>query len=272
MRLLTAFLAFSLLFAFSCDDDDSYSDQTPPALPPSEVLDPDLDTFSGASKTNAEATGQNFRRASATALLVNGFIAGNLAIPSGFIAAAQGASEPQLRDGNTWVWEFSNSAMGSSFSSELSAEVFEAQDSIAWELRIDANSGMVNIEDLLILDGATNQEVTEGNWNTYLLTTTENSGVATAETEWQFVDSTDYRANTEIVVPNIALTGDAFSFDKLRPEKETRYIDASEQDTTFVFWNYLDGGGYIQAPDYNNGDRACWNAAKEDADCATVGY
>ena len=38
------------------------------------------------------------------------------------------------------------------------------------------------------------------------------------------------------------------------------YLDASEQAFTEIYWNAADGGGYLIAPHYNGGVKACWDS------------
>jgi hypothetical protein len=45
------------------------------------------------------------------------------------------------------------------------------------------------------------------------------------------------------------------------------YLDASEQDFMEVYWNAGDGSGYLIAPHYHGGVKACWDANQQDVAC-----
>jgi hypothetical protein len=45
------------------------------------------------------------------------------------------------------------------------------------------------------------------------------------------------------------------------------YLDASEQDFMEIYWNAADGSGYLIAPHYNGGVKACWDTNRQDVAC-----
>ena len=45
------------------------------------------------------------------------------------------------------------------------------------------------------------------------------------------------------------------------------YLDASAQEYMEIYWNAADGSGYLIAPHYNGGAKACWDASQQDIAC-----
>ena len=45
------------------------------------------------------------------------------------------------------------------------------------------------------------------------------------------------------------------------------YKDASDSKPWEIQWNIETGSGSLTVPGYNNGEKACWNALKQDVVC-----
>jgi len=45
------------------------------------------------------------------------------------------------------------------------------------------------------------------------------------------------------------------------------FFQAATQDSIQVVWDMISGEGYIIAPNYNNGQKACWDSNQDDIAC-----
>ena len=45
------------------------------------------------------------------------------------------------------------------------------------------------------------------------------------------------------------------------------FYDASENLNADITWDEVTGAGSIQVPDYNDGERACWDEDQDDIEC-----
>ena len=60
--------------------------------------------------------------------------------------------------------------------------------------------------------------------------------------------------------------GDNIEFYESPGFSHMQFYDASEDVTGTIIW-YPDGSGSITVPDYNGGQKACWDTQQYDADC-----
>ena len=62
-------------------------------------------------------------------------------------------------------------------------------------------------------------------------------------------------------------SGDVFTASVDGDDRMITYSDASEQAFMEIYWNAADGSGYLIAPHYNGGVKACWDANQQDVAC-----
>ena len=55
--------------------------------------------------------------------------------------------------------------------------------------------------------------------------------------------------------------GDRLTYEVNSNAHVVRFLDASAPATAEIGWNAATGAGYLLAPNYNGGARACWDAS-----------
>jgi len=267
--LILIFTLNLALFLVSCGSDNpTSSEDTPPEIPPTGTMTIDLSTFFGNSNApvadELQGANENFLTALVVVTFVSAFVVVGLSVPVAVTGAALSA-DPTLEDDGKFHWVYSETVQGSTVTAELTAETQGSE--IHWEMFITAQIGAVEYDNFLWYEGNSNLEGSSGFWQFY--------DPSQPNSQVQFV-RVDYQYNSE--------TDKTLTFTNNRPGDPgenstiTYVVDgntvtmtvfrADEDKTTEVSWNRTTGEGYIIAPDYNNGEQACWDENQQDVTCS----
>lgn len=261
LQKISVLLLIAGLIVTSCNDDPaSLNGDEPPQLPPIESMEVDFSTFEDNQQAKAKAN-SNFAQAALRALVMKAAIDFNLAIPRALLAAAA-ESEAEFNDEGEWVWSYTHNAGEDTFEVRLVA-TRQDNDSVRWQFFV--TNSMLEIENKLFFDGTTTADGSQGTWTYYNLSGEGNEPVSNIE--WSVTGEEEVSLRLEVVSDRFNNEGDFIEYSFDGTVKHAVYYNAGEDETTELQWNVGTKAGYLIAPNYNNGEQACWDENFEDISC-----
>ena len=253
------FVLFGVLLA-GCDSAGD-PEATPPPVIPAEAfaLQTSLFNQGDAGKTSV---GAHFAAAALRVWPVSIIISANLIIPAAVTAAALEA-EPE-QNGNTWTWTSTTVVEGETITFSLSGTI--QGPSIRWSMRVSYTDGTESFDNFELYTATTNLNSNTGAWQLFYLIDGERRNVLNAD--YAVPDET--HATLDFRVPNTAdrNAGDSVSYEVDGDERIFDWRQVGEALNHFVTWNAVTQIGSITATNYNNGDKACWDANLDNAACS----
>jgi hypothetical protein len=184
-----------------------------------------------------------------------------LAVPVATFAAAAN-STPTFEDDDRWHWRFTTVQGGYTYMAHLSGAV--QGNTVLWDMRITSPTPAPPLDEFVWYGGQGLLDRTSGTW-TFYDPATPASSTAVLRIDWTHVSATDH--GWEATALTGAASGDVFNTDVDGNHRMITYLDASEQEFMEIYWNAADGSGYLIAPHYNGGVKACWDADQQDVVC-----
>lgn len=263
--LFAIYLVAASLLMISCQDSTNSLNEQPPQLPPVESMNMDFSAFdedTGANLTAENESYTHFLNASIRAMVMKAVVNSNLAIPKALLNAAENV-EPELTDDGEWTWSYSNDANGNSFEVELVATSGN-NGTVLWQMYV-TNSAL-DIDDVLFFEGDVETDGSAGSWTYYALFG-EEAGSAVSQTTWNAVSEDQIDLRLEVLTDRNNNLGDYIEYSFNSPVKIATYYNAGEDQTTKIEWNSESYEGYFIAPNYNNGEQACWDSNFQNVEC-----
>jgi len=264
-------LSLVLLAALTACSTDSTSPADPgipPELPPQTSMSGDFSLFGSSSALQAElaaqanATSHNFANAAIRVLAAQAATVIVLAVPVATFAAAAN-NTPTFEDDDRWHWRFTTVQGGHTYTAHLSGA---AQGSMVnWDMRITSPTHSPPLEEFVWYGGQGQVDHTSGTWTFYDPATPASSN-AVLRIDWTHVDWNDH--GWEATALSGAANGDVFTSSVDGDDRMITYHDVSEQNFMEIYWNASDGSGYLIAPHFNGGVKACWDASQQDVICS----
>ena len=264
-QLVSLLTCAALASSFSCKEEEDSPD-----LPPAASMNVQLDALNNAplaaknapsGPTAAPEDYVNFANAWARVRIVQFFAGAVVVVPALSIGAA--LQQKPTKDGDLWKW---NVTVGDARADlEVSASLLEGFD-------LDLYITNTELERFLWVEGAFGDGSGGGSWTLHD-PKIEGTNTEALSIQWSYVSDTDRSLSYEIVspLPNAqgeVVTGDTFTLtiDGMRATLE--YVDADDTSVTAVIsWDTATGAGSIIVPDFNQGQKACWDAAFENTGC-----
>ncbi|NGP77053.1 hypothetical protein G3570_10445 [Balneolaceae bacterium YR4-1] len=265
VQKFTLLIVIGAVLVTSCNDDPaSLSNEQPPEIPPVESMSMDFSNFDGYQQ-NKEALSKevntNFAEAAIRAFVIKSVVDLNLAIPKALLAAAS-ESEAEFNEEGEWVWNYTKNAGNQTYEVRLVASQ-QNENEINWQFFV-TNSAL-NISDKLFFEGTTTAGGTQGTWTYYSLMSSSEEAVSV--TNWSVSEEGNVDLRLEVVSDRYNNEGDFIEYSFDGTVKNVVFYNANEDSTTELQWNIETNVGYIIAPNYNNGEKACWNENFENVTC-----
>ncbi|MBN2731685.1 MAG: hypothetical protein JXR26_04560 [Balneolaceae bacterium] len=258
----------SLIFlVVSCSDNLSSSTETPPELPPAQSMQTNFSLFDQQQTSSQPQTraSENFNRAFGTALIMKAVVDFNLAIPRALLAAASNAGA-ELNESEEWEWNYSKQAGDQTFGVRLVASG-DGDTSVNWNFYV--TNSELGLSDQLFFSGTTSADGREGTWVYYDLQTPDNQE-AVSEISWSVTGDEEVALRLDVVSDRNENEGDYLEYTFDNSVKSAVYYNADENEITKIEWNVETKVGYIISPDYNNGQKACWDTDLQDVTCSEI--
>ena len=265
-RGLTAAL-LAALTACTADSTAPNDPGLPPELPPLTSMSTDLNIFGAPSSLHAELAHEtslstlNFANAGIRVLAAHVATVAGLAVPVATFAAAAN-STPTFEDDDRWHWRFTAVQGGRTYTAHLSGAV--QGSTVGWDMRITSPTHAPPLDEFVWYGGQGPLDRTSGRW-TFYDPATPASSTAVLRIDWTHVSATEHGWEATALAGDA--TGDVFTASVDGDDRMITYRDTSEQAFMEIYWNAADGSGYLIAPHYNGGVRACWDANKQDVPC-----
>jgi hypothetical protein len=277
---ITLLTALAVLFFQGCE-----KKADPPAVPPVESMLIDFSEFTGVKKS-AFMTGEekgmfavengNWLAASSTANFWNTIVSVTLGVPvAAFTMTIQEA--PVYIDDNTWQWEYSVEAVGTSYNARLTGQILT--NSVKWRMYIE-KTGANPYEEFEWFNGTTALDGKSGQW---ILNLSNQFQEPILQIDWEKegnkVGSVKY---TYIRVLNDNRQADPFigsyiGYGLSDPAAGTlnAFYDVYFWNPSLakfmdvdIEWNTTDHNGRIKAPDYfTDSNWHCWDGNGNDTTC-----
>jgi len=268
---VSSYILFCVALMLSgCNSSSTKVDDTPPELPPSAVMEADFSLF---SENNPEVNLQvdansednpysHFLNASTRALLLNGTIKANLFLPALILTAAE-AVEPILNEDGNWEWNYSVTGNSETFSITLIGEN-QNDGQTVWNVFI--SNSLVNLDNDLILEGVSSADNGLGTWTVYQLA---GFGISQPfiQLNWDFDSITKFRVELEFLQELDLSPVQSIRSQRDGAEKQTISRGADDDLRADISWNIDSKAGSLVSPDYNDGDRACWDSTFRNTEC-----
>ncbi len=274
-RLMVLVSALSLgLFALSCGGDEEQEEGPP--LPPEGSMRIELALFEGGEnlatdegKADGVGPKANFNNAAIRVWWLNTAIALNLAVPVVTFAAAL-SDNPSYADGE-WLWDFStktndgkevSAVLRGWFDGGLKEGIF-----LNLEMKVTCETCKVPTEDYIWYTGRFNTAGTDGHWQFF------NPEIAQEDQtfikiEYDVTDDT----HKSLIFTNLRTDGheDAGDIIEYSVDGDTAHVSVHDEDKALDYtteWSLSDGTGWLIVPDFNEGEKACWDGAQQNAEC-----
>ncbi len=241
---------------------------TPPDLPPLTSMTGDFSIFGSPAARQGEAapvaslTALNFTNAALRVVAAQVVTVVALAVPVATFAAAAN-NTPTFEDDDRWHWRFTAAHGGQTYTAHLSG-VVQGSD-VLWDMRITSPTHVPPLEEFVWYGGQGHLDRTAGTW-TFYDPSTPSTSTAVLRIDWTHVSSTEH--GWEATALGGPATGDVFTASVDGNDRMVTYSDASEQTSVEIYWNAADGSGYLIAPNYNGGVKACWDVNQQDVACS----
>jgi hypothetical protein len=280
--------AIALLGLAACSDDDApLAPPAPdaPALPNISTMTMDLSFFgisgdgllqsrSDTGAAGAAATRRNWIEAAVRALYVQLLFYDAFRDPIAAFAAAASATPQQQPDGS-WLWTFIFVEDDVEYGIFLYGEVED--DHVNWRMEVSSNDPAFPLDHFVWFDGQSQLDDSAGYWQFYtpvmtppasvrLYMAASTPGLQSVRMDWANSPTGEHSLVVTVNEVGGADEGDILAFTASPTTSAIDYHDADVPEDHNITW-YADGSGSLTVPDYNGGQKACWDTDKEDTDC-----
>jgi len=222
----------------------------------------DFSLFSSGGGGSEGTAGLHFANAAIRVFAAQVVTVVHLAVPSVVFGAAAN-STPSFEDGQ-WHWRYTASHLNQLWTAHLSGSV--SGSDVNWGMRITAPQYSPPLEDFLWFGGTSRVDGTSGTWRFYDPESASSSEVV--RVDWTHISAVDHSATITVTGGTGDNVGDVLAARREGASHTLNWTDASEAQTVEIGWDHATGTGYIVAPGYNGGLKACWNANQEDVACS----
>ncbi len=265
---VVALIAVHVLMT-ACDKNPASPDnQQQPTLPPQSSMAMDLSDFNQAlpkGQAEASAIGQNFITARLTVATINLAVATILSVPTLTFAAAI-SQQPVLKEDGKFHWIFNVNDGPKTFKADLAGWIDVPATEAVFEMRISTTGVTPALTDFLWYEGRAKLDNKTGYWEIYDALRPA-SAIKVLRIDWQATDQTHANLELTAIEQGVATYGDKVTYNTNGAGRTVIYYDASENTTVTIEWDAITKAGYIKAPNYKGGEKACWDSQLNDATC-----
>lgn len=243
----------------SCSD--SNNDVIAPQLPPSNSMNIDFSEIE-QSGNNKTAAGTNFNAALFRVGIAKLILDANVAIPKFLITAAQNKS-PEEISSSEYQWRYSANNQETNFAILLTANV-DANDNVEWRFYVTTNATNPPLNNALLFAGDADYDGTDGTWMYYNGSDEEPLSLL----KWDVDSPNDVVLNFTVLSNRNGNQDSEINYTYNGKIKTVTYIDGSNDTQTTIEYNVETKAGFIISPDYNEGEKSCWDTSLNNVPCA----
>ncbi len=235
-----------------------------PDLPPAESMAFDISLFATANK------GQwaNFNAAALRVWWLEASVGKALVVPAASLAAALSVN-PTFEDGR-WIWDFETTSGGKTYGAHLEGW-FEngAREgaSLNLEMSLTCSSCDPPLDNFLYYEGRYDIEDAAGYWQFYS-PEVDGADKSLVRADWSVPDAT----HSTLDIVNNRTDGNPDAGDRITLTIDGDQVtltvhDESEGLDYGAGWSSSTTAGWVQVPNYNDGQKACWDSAHVNVEC-----
>lgn len=279
-----------LLAAFvlaGCSSDDSpigIEEQQAPNLPSIETMKLEVGFFESANlppqtietgkiegpdATSTDGLHLNFLNAAVRVLYLDVVVYSALVEP---VVAFQLAirSVPQPQDDGSWLWTY----IVVEDAQEHAIYLYGKDEGTysSWRLDVSSNDPAIPLDHFTWFTGEVESDDSGGYWQFYepaeeaAAMTLATPGIQSIRIDWADGGMDGKSLILLVNKPGDPAEGSTLTFEELPEYSSVKFYDAENYDTGTILWQF-DGSGYIEWPDYHDGERSCWDNTQHDVDC-----
>lgn len=270
LKLISLTLVLAHLGLFSCKDNPSEPQNAQkPELPPLSSMQIDLNLFTGKESApkaaDVQTPGANFNNAAIRVLLINTTVTLVMIVPVATFAAAI-SQEPTLGEDGKFHWIFAVNENGINYKADLAGMLDTDNAETVWEMRITTPNSTQPLDDFLWYSGRAKLDNSAGEWHIFD-PTQPNDGVEVLQIDWSHPSETEATLEFTVVKPDVPENGDVLTYHVQDNDRSIKLNDNSEPANIEIYWDASTGEGYLIDPNYNNGEKSCWDQLKNDVTC-----
>lgn len=241
-----------------------------PTVPPASTMTFDFGFFDqrGAAQTYAshpngvESTAErsNWINAVVRVVYINLTVADLFSTPALALNAAL-SQQPTLGDDGWFTWTYTFSEKGRAITLRLRARVDGAF--VTWKMYATDPGATPALEDFLWFTGQSRLTNDIGHWEFHDPSATG----PVARIEWDATSPGHERLSFRNVLSGSPDMGDELIYRSDDDIVAIIFHDASESMDADITWNERTGTGSLRVPDYNDGQRACWDEHQQNTVC-----
>lgn len=196
--------------------------------------------------------------------VINSAVAAALTSPAALFAVAR-AHEPVEQDDGSWLWSYTAKTESVTFTANLTC--ITAGGMNYWSMKVSTDVPLYPITDFEWYTGMSTEMNTSGSWQFFDLETPDEQN-PTAKIDWSVKI---LKEEAELTIENVdtrsEYMGDVLRYNVTPKIGSMSFDDASKGETWEIVWDIETGEGSITVPGYNSGEKACWDASKQDVSC-----
>ena len=236
-------------------------------VPPQAIEEGKLD---GPLAVTMDGMHLNFLNAAVRVLFLDVVVYSALVEPVvAFQLAVRSVPQPQA-DGS-WLWTYIVVEGANEYAIYLYGK--DEGTYSRWRLDVSSNDPEMPLDHFTWFAGEVESDDTGGYWQFYEPAETEATAIALAtpgiesiRIDWA---ENGMDGNSLVLLVNKAgdpAEGSMLTFEELPEYSLVTFYDAEKDGTGTILWRF-DGTGYIEWPDYRDGERSCWDNTQHDVDC-----
>ena len=268
-RILPLFtLTFVLIFIFSCSDSSSIdpNPESVPQVPSVKSMEVDLSIFaSDQPDSNATENQANYEAAASSISNIRAVINRNINLALNLFEQADTAQAEKVSEGK-WQWKFTSKQGDGDVKLNYKVRLValqQANEELKWDFYL--TSPVQPGGEMHYITGLSNNAVTKGTWTYHSFGRAGQPSHEMAELDWKIDESKNLNMQLQLLADN--------NFKDSQMNYQTdgavrRIVLApSEAGETTIEFNAETNAGFIITPEYNNGEKACWNSNFENTAC-----
>ena len=280
--------AFAVLAFASCSSDDPAGPgRQAPSLPDAATMTMDLSFFDQTSEglpelgkdtrdpltLLAEPGKTNFMNAALRVHVLHLIFCGAVIPPiSAFALAIH--SVPQLQADGWWLWTYIFVKDQVEYSIFLYGR--DVGDRTQWRMEVSTANPEMPLDHFVWFEGEALKYESSGYWQFYepvsvlraaAAATIQTPGRQSIRMDWLNLTGNIHRLSVLNNNPDSADEGDLIMFYASPEVSRIDFTDSAAPEVVYNITWYADDSGSIQVPDYNNGEKACWDTDQFDVVC-----
>lgn len=269
--VLVLVLGLFATLSWGCFGAEEEEAEAGPPLPPVSSMTMDISAFqSGKADGKADTTGPkaNFNNAAVRVWWLNASIVTALTVPAATLAAAL-TVEPVFEDGK-WIYDFNVTSGGHTYQALLEGwfdgGLKEGID-LNISMTVTCTACKTPLQDFVFYTGKFDTDGTNGYWQFFNpeITAEDKTFV---KVDYEILDDT----HRTLTFTNNRTDGDAKAGDIITYsiDGDTAHVSVHVEEEGLEYdaeWSISTTAGWLEIPDYNDGNRACWDASHLNVDC-----